>query len=113
MDSISEFHFVEVDEKPDRHIQQLHVTHKLGFVDRENGLHRFGFNQNTLINQQIEAEWFFTSKAFVRDGDLLLGNGRQTSQFKFFGETPFVNRFHQPRPLVAMDLNRCADYRLG
>jgi len=104
---------MEVDEEAYGNIQQLHVAEQLGLVDGENGLDRFDFDQDAVVNQQIEAERFLTGEALVFDDDLLLADGGKASKLKFPGQTPFVNGFHQSRPLVTMHLDGRADDRLG
>jgi hypothetical protein len=42
--AIDEPWFIEIDEKTDRDIKQLHITQQLGLVNREYTFDRLGFN---------------------------------------------------------------------
>ena len=56
-DAIGHLHFMKIDEQSKRHIQQLHVAEKLGFVDGQNLLNCLHFNQDTGLDQYVEAKW--------------------------------------------------------
>jgi len=40
-DPLDEFHFVEVDDKPERDVEEFHVAQELRFVDWQDFLHAF------------------------------------------------------------------------
>ena len=53
--TFSEFEAVEVDQKPDWHIEQLHATQKLGLVDWQHFSHSLGFYQDTALHEHVKA----------------------------------------------------------
>ena len=94
MNTIGQFHLMEVDEQPKRNIQQFHVAQELRFVDGQNLLHRLCFHQRA-ADQHIEAQRFFAGEAFIFYQHRLLTHTVQAAQPKVFRETPFADGFDQ------------------
>jgi hypothetical protein len=67
---------MEVDDEPDRNIEQFHVAEELSLVDREDVLDALQFEQQAPINQHVGSQRFIEYKAFVFDlNDALVGRG--------------------------------------
>lgn len=73
MDSIDESHFIEVDEKPNRDIEELHVAQKLRFVNGKDFCHRLGFDEYASFDKYIQSKIFLFNKALVGNFDRILG----------------------------------------
>ena len=109
MNPVHKFHFMEVDEQADGHIEKFHVAQELSFVDRQNGFDRLDLDQHATLDQQIKAKRFFFGKTFVGNQDSALVDELNLPQLEFFGQTPFVYGLDQPWTFVAMDFNGCAN----
>jgi hypothetical protein len=66
MHTVGQFHLMEVDEQPNRDIQQLHIAQELGLVDGQNFLHGFCFHQHTIFHEQIKPQRLFACEAPCR-----------------------------------------------
>jgi hypothetical protein len=69
VDAVNEAKFVEVDEQAEGDVHELHVTHQLGLVDRENLRDDFELNEEAVIHQQIQAEGFLEGVSLVFNGN--------------------------------------------
>ncbi len=49
---MGEFELVEVYEKPNGHIEQLHVRKELGFVNRKNAFDALGLDQDAVLDRR-------------------------------------------------------------
>ena len=49
-DAVSNFLFVEIDEQPNRNIQQFHIAQELSLVDCQDFLYSFGFYEHTALD---------------------------------------------------------------
>ena len=47
---------MEIDEQTDRRIEQLHVTEELCFVDRQDRLYRFQFDQKAIVDVEVNRQ---------------------------------------------------------
>ncbi len=65
---------VEVDEQAKRHVEQFHVTQKLGLVDRKYRFDGFVFYQQAIFDEEVDAQSLFENQAFVLDGDRSLAD---------------------------------------
>src|SRR5438128_1117142 len=112
LDTVGYFHFVEINEQPDRNAEQLHVAQQLRLVNRENLLHSFGLYQHAAFDQQIETKRLLTREAFVLSDNHLLAYTVHTAQPKFLRQTPLIDGLDQTRTFIAMHLDGRGDYRL-
>ena len=72
MDAVDEPHIMEVDEESQWNIHEPHIAEKLRFVDGKNLHDRFQLNDQTIIDQHVESQWFLESVALVIDGNCYL-----------------------------------------
>ena len=79
MNAIGEFHFMEVDEEPERHIHEFHVAEQLCFVNRQHILQGFGLNKNAFFHEHIEPQRLLSFEPFVVDNDDLLTRERHAA----------------------------------
>lgn len=100
---------VEVDQKPHGLASEFHIGKKLRFVNRENLLDGFQFNDNLLFHNEVHLVSTIEDQSFVDewDGNLPPKTYSATAQFK--AKALFVSRFQQTRPHLPMYLNRRAD----
>jgi len=66
---------VEVNKQANWYIEQFHVAQELSFVDGENFLNGFEFEQEAMLDEHIEAKRFFKDDPFVFDLDFTLVDG--------------------------------------
>jgi hypothetical protein len=79
MNPVDQFQVVEIDEKSNGNVQQLHETQKLRLVDQSRFFNRLGLDQEAVFNQQIAPQSLFANEALVFDpNDLLTGKGNST-----------------------------------
>ena len=109
MDAVDELHLVEVDEEADGNVQQLHVAEELRLVNWQDLLRSFGFHQDAVFNQHVEAERLLSSEPFVLDLHGFLADAVQFPKLQFLQQTPFINRLDEPRAFVAMDFDCSSD----
>jgi hypothetical protein len=65
VNTVGQFHLMEIDEQPKRDIQQFHVAQELCFVDGQNLLHGLCFYHHTPFHQHIESQRFLSREALV------------------------------------------------
>ena len=65
MNTVGQFHLMEVDEQAKGNIQQFHVAQELRFVDGQNLLHGFCFQQHTTFHQHIESQRLLSRETLV------------------------------------------------
>ena len=107
MNTVGQFHLMEVDKQPKRDIQQFHVAQELRFVDGQNLLHRLCFDQH------IESQRLLSRETLVFNHHEFLAHACQPAQFKLSRQTPFVDGFDQAGSFVAVHFNGPSDNRLG
>jgi len=96
---------IEVQEKPDRPSAESQVREELRFVDRQQGVDRLDFNDNTVFDYEIQAVSTLQILALVLEGDVHLPTKIQAPQFQFPGQTGLVCRFKKSGSEQPMDLN--------
>lgn len=84
---------MEIDQKRQGNVQELHVTDDLGLVNRQDFLHGFEFQEQTALNQYAKLQCFLEANAFVLNGDLLLSGGANPSKFQFVHQAFLVDAF--------------------
>jgi len=104
---------VEIDQKPDRNIQEFHIAQELCFVDWQDCLHRLPFDQNAALDENIEAQSLVARKALVSDCNQPLIFSREFSELKLAQKTPLVNGFDQAGSLVLVNFNCRANDPFG
>jgi hypothetical protein len=109
MDPIYDPELIEIYEQSHRNIHQLHVAQQLGFVNRKNFHDRLRFDQYTPFHQNIETQILIFDESFVVNLDRPLAYVGKLSKFQLFCKAPFIDRFDQSGPLVAMNFNRCTN----
>src|SRR5262245_50485809 len=107
--SIGQLQLVKVDDQTKRNIQELHVTQELRFVDRQDFLDTFEFQQEATLSQNVEAQWLFKHETFVFDPDQALVDCGYLAQLQFAHLAPLVNALDQTRPFKPVNLNGGAD----
>jgi hypothetical protein len=73
---------MEVEQQPERHVQQFHLAQQLCLVDWQDILGGFDLNKKRGVDEQIKPERFREDVALVVYDDLLLvdgGNPRSSS----------------------------------
>ena len=70
--SVSELELMEVEQQPNRHVEQFHVTEQLCLVNWRHLLDRLELNEKTIIDQQIEFQLLLEYRALVFDNDFFL-----------------------------------------
>jgi hypothetical protein len=83
-------------------IQKAKIGENLFGVNRRQVFHRFQFNQNKTIDQQVRPKSLFESVAPITDQNRLLTLHNQPLFLKHLGQHHLVNGFHQSRPQIAM-----------
>jgi hypothetical protein len=105
VDACSEFHLVEIDEEADRNIQEFHVAEELCLVDGKDLLRGFHFDENTTLNENVEAERLFAGEAFVLDLHALLADAVELAEFQFLQQAPLVDGLDKSRAFVTVDFD--------
>jgi hypothetical protein len=100
---------MEVDDEPDRNIEQFHVAEELSLVDGDDVLDTLQFEQQAPINQHVESQRFIEHKAFVFDLNDALVDCGDVLQLQLVHQAFFVNALDQPGPLETVDLDGCSD----
>jgi hypothetical protein len=98
-DSVGEFHLVEVDEQPDRNVEQLHVAQELSLVDRQDFLYSLCFHEHAAFHQDIEAQWLLAGEAFVFDQRHVLAHALQAPQPQLLEQEPTRRSIRSARGL--------------
>jgi hypothetical protein len=104
-DAIHEPNFMEVDEKPERHIEQLHVAEELGLVDRKDLSHGFRFNKQTACDEHVKSKGLLASEPFVLNTDDSLAGRIDPTQFQLTQQTPLIDRLEQAWSFISMHLD--------
>ncbi len=78
-------------------------------MDGKNGISGFDLHLQTLIDEQVESEFFFSLKMLVPNDHVVLTLDRMAAQLKLHRQAPFINRFEQSRTFILMDFNRSAN----
>jgi hypothetical protein len=74
---------------------------------------RFKFDNQTILNDEIQAKRFFENQSFIIDGYWLLIQNIDATQCEFSTETAFINAFDQPGAEDAVNFDCCAYYRMA
>jgi hypothetical protein len=101
---------VEVHHQSQRDVQELHVAQKLGFVDRMHFLDGFDFDQEAVLDEQVESQFFDEHEAFVINLDLVLLLDGEAAQFQLATQSFFVDAFQQAWTEDAVDFDAGADH---
>jgi hypothetical protein len=96
--------------KPSGHVEQLHVTHELCFVDSSSFLNGFNFDQQAIRDKQIKSQAFLEYNAFVFNSNGALIHRTNSTQLQFSQQASFVNALDETWPHDAMDLDCGANY---
>ena len=109
VDTLFEEFDVEVDQETKAAVGEFEVAPKLGFVERENDLDHFVFDDDGIIHDDVHAEGIVEGDAVINDRLSLLAHPFQTCFGDFVAETGFINAFDQPGSEVTMHGYRRAD----
>jgi hypothetical protein len=110
VDAVNEAKFVEVDEQAEGDVHELHLTHQLSLVDRENLRDDFELNEEAVIHQQIQAEGFLEGVSLVFNGNDKLLGGSDILEKQFPHQAFFVDRLNETRAFEAMDFDGRSDH---
>ena len=108
-ESFAQRRTAEIDQKPDRLLCQPEVGEKLFRVDGANAIDRFDFHQQSPFDQQVNSECRLEDQSIILDVDRLLPIHRIAKPLELGTEDAFINRFHQTRPKLAVELDRHAE----
>tara|TARA_A100000171_G_scaffold52568_1_gene71627 strand:+ start:2550 stop:3029 length:480 start_codon:yes stop_codon:yes gene_type:complete len=100
---------VEVDEEPQWESTGAEVEEQLGFVDVCQLSDGLEFDDDGVLDEQIDA-LAFDDGVFVDDGDLDLGLGVDVSEVEFVQQCLLVDGFEQARSEFSVDLDRGTDH---
>jgi hypothetical protein len=96
---------VKVKNETNGNVHQLHVAEELGLVDGQNLLHRLEFQQEAILNQNIESQGFVKHQPFVFDPYQALIHRPDLAQAHLVHQAPLVDAFEETRPFNPMNLN--------
>lgn len=82
-------------------------------MNREQPFDRLQFDEDAILNDNVEAIAAFHKEVLVLNGQRVLADEPKTSQPEFGTETRLVRRFEEPRAQAAMDLDERSDDRVG
>jgi hypothetical protein len=100
---------VEVHQKAGVKPGELQVCDHLSFVDREETLHGLQLDQNSFLDDQVEAVSAVQEYAFVLDRKRSLTLKAKAAQGQLVAEAYFVGGFEKARSKVAVDFNAGPD----
>jgi len=80
MNPVDEFCRVEIDEQTNGDVEQLHVAKELRLMNRHNLIHGFQLEEETALNEKIEAKRLLKLDSLVSHGDRPLRNGANSPQ---------------------------------
>ena len=63
---------MKIDQESDWDTQKLHITQELSLMNWKNAFHRLGFDQQTIVHQDVETQRFIEYKIFISDWNELL-----------------------------------------
>ena len=104
-DALREERDVEINQQSYSFTGQLQVCQELGLMNRQQFLHRFQFQNNFALHQQIDLVTTVQLQPFVVDGQIHLSLKSQFPKAKLVAKALLVSRFQKPRPKVTMDLD--------
>ena len=94
---------MEIEQQTDGDVHQLEVAEELGLMDWQDFFDSFYFDEETSVDEQIEAKRVFADMMFVSNIHCLLIGDLEASIRKLTGKAPFVNGFQKTGTLVLMD----------
>jgi len=100
---------VEVDQKPEWESTCAEIGEQLGFVDVGELSDGFEFDDDGVLDEQVDA-LAFDHGVFVEDGDLDLGLRVDVAEVEFVQQCLLVDGFEQARSEFAVDLDRGTDH---
>jgi hypothetical protein len=107
--TIDQFWLVKVDDQAQGDSQEFHITQELRFVDGQNALDTFKFQEEATFNENVEPEIFIENQALVFNSDDALVDSGDFAKLEFTHQASLVNAFDEPRSLKSMNLDRRAD----
>src|SRR5436853_946778 len=105
MHPVDQFHLMEINDKTERNVEQLHVTQKLGFMDGQDFLNCLQFEQQTTFDEHVKSQGLLEHEAFIFDPDDTLVDGSHISQAQLAHQTLLVNTFDESGPFQSVDFN--------
>ncbi len=100
---------MKIEQQADGSVDESHVAEQLSDVNRENSLHGLGFDDEAMVDEEVESQRFFKGQVLVDDRNGKFLNGWNPTEAKLMPETASVNTLEQPGPLMAVHLDRCPD----
>ena len=100
---------MKIDQQPERCIDESHVAEQLSDVNRKNPLHRLGFDDEAMVDVEVESERFFKGQVLVDDRNGKFLNGWNPTEAELMPETASVNTLEQPGALMAVNLDGSSD----
>jgi hypothetical protein len=113
MDSLAEVWDVEINEKTDRAPTELQVREKLRSVQWKQFFHRLQFNDDAVLDQEIDSVSGFKLQSFVNHRQSNLVLKLQASDGEFVNKASGVGAFQQSRSKSCVDVQGCVNDSLG
>lgn len=111
--SLSENSDIEVDKQPYATTGESKVCEQLGFMDWQEFGDRFEFDDDPVLNKQVNAQPITHFMSLVVHGERYLLLRRQAPNSKFAEQALLVDFLEKPGPPVAMNLHRGPDDLMG
>ena len=102
MNAVHQFHFMEVDEETNRHVEQFHVTEQLRLVNGNNFLNGFQLQQKAILDEQVKTQRLLEDDTFVLDLNRTLVYSAKLVQAQLSHQALFVNALDESRAFKPM-----------
>lgn len=106
LDSISQALHIEINEQPDSNAAQSHVRQDLCLVNRMDCFHALDFDDNHVLNDQVDAVAKLNLFSIEHDRQSNLTRYRESAFSEFMSETRLIDTFQQPRSQHGVDVHR-------
>jgi len=100
---------VKIYEQPQRSIQELHIAEELRFAKRMQCFNCLQLHEQTVIDEDVKAQWFIEDKSLVFDANYFLRDARNRSQFQLTQQTSFIDRLDQSWSLISVHFDGCSN----
>jgi hypothetical protein len=67
--AVGQSYLMEIENQSERHVEQFYIAHELGLVDGYDLLDGFDFNQQAVLDKQVEAKRLLSRETLVVDDD--------------------------------------------
>jgi len=113
LDAVTDPRDVEVDQESEAMACQFEVRQNLRLVNRQQLLNGLQFNEQAVLDQQVEPQPSVQMNGAVHDRKAHLALNGKPSLPDLMRQTHFIHTFEQPGPQRRMDGKRGIDYQPG